>query len=88
MTPEPAFALLCPVCGGQVRKTGEVSGRSLFACTECNCDVGVPESAWDVARTKREQKWLVKRSAFSPWRRILGVPDRASVASGPGTRQK
>jgi hypothetical protein len=88
MTPDTAFALLCPVCGGHVQKTGELSNRSLFACSECDCDVSVPESAWDVARVKREQKWLVKRSAFSPLRRFFGAHEGASVASGPGTRQK
>ena len=88
MAPESAFALLCPVCGGQVQKKGELSSRSLFACIECDCDVSVPEAAWDVARIKGEQKWQIKRSAFNPLRRIFGAADRASFPSGPGTRQK
>ena len=79
------FALLCPVCGGQVEKMGERHSRSLFACKECDCDLIVPTTAWDIARIKREQKWQVKRStgAFS---RIFGTG--ASMASGPGTRDK
>ena len=88
MEPTSAFALLCPVCGGRVEKTGERDKRSLFACVECDCDVSVPEGAWDLARIKREEKWQIKRSAFNPLRRIFGAADPASVASGPGTRHK
>lgn len=29
------FALLCPVCGGEVEKVGEQETRSLYACKEC-----------------------------------------------------
>ncbi len=78
-----AFALLCPVCGGQVEKMGERRSRSLFACTECDCDLVIPTTAWEIARIKREQKWHVKRSTAGPWRRLFG--SGASVASGPGT---
>jgi hypothetical protein len=88
MTSAPTFALLCPVCGGQVEQTSERSDRRLFACKECRCDFGVPASAWEVARIKREQKWQIKRTAFSPLRRLFGSAEGASVASGPGTRLK
>jgi hypothetical protein len=84
MTPPSAFALLCPVCGGQVEKTGELENRSLYACKECDCDLSVPTTAWDIARVKREQKWLVKKSSYGPLRFGAG----ASVAWGPGTRDK
>jgi hypothetical protein len=84
MSAPTAFALLCPVCGGQVEKMGERRSRSLFACKECDCDLIVPTTAWDIARLKREQKWLAKRSGAGPAR---GLPSGgASVASGPGTR--
>lgn len=85
MNPPSAFALWCPVCGGQVEKMGERRSRSLFACKECDCDLIVPTTAWDIARLKREQKWQIKRSDFSPLRRLFGAG--ASVASGPGTRR-
>ena len=81
-----AFALLCPVCGGQVEKMGERRSRSLFACKECDCDLIVPTSAWDIARLKREQKWSVKRGGVGPLRRLFGAG--ASIASGPGTRNE
>ena len=84
--PPSAFALICPVCGGPVEKMGERRSRSLFACKECDCDLIVPTTAWDIARVKREQKWQVKRSNFTPLRRLFGAG--ASVASGPGTRAK
>jgi hypothetical protein len=84
MTPAPPFALLCPVCGGQVEQVGEPQSRSLFTCKECQCDVIVPPAAWEVARIKREQKWHIKRSTFNPLRQLFGAG--ASVASGPGTR--
>jgi hypothetical protein len=87
MTMSPsAFALVCPVCGGQVEKMGERRSRSLFACKECDCDLIVPTTAWDVAREKRERKWQVKRSSLHPLRRLFGAVAGASVASGPGTR--
>lgn len=81
-----AFALLCPVCGGQVEKMGERRSRSLFACTECDCDLIVPTSAWDVARIKREQKWAVKRGEINPLRRLFGA--KPGVESRPATRPR
>ena len=79
--PSSVFALICPVCGGQVEKVGERRTRSLFACLECDCDVIVPTAAWEIARIKREQKWPRKRSAVNPFARLL----QTSVASGRGT---
>ena len=84
--PPSAFALICPVCDGPVEKMGERRSRSLFACKECDCDLIVPTTAWDIARVKRDQKWQVKRSNFAPLRRLFGAGP--SVASGPGTRAK
>lgn len=86
MNTASAFALLCPVCGGQVEKMGERRSRSLYACKECDCDLIVPTSAWDVARMKREQKWQVKRASFNPLSRLFGAG--VSMASGPGTRRE
>ena len=80
------FALICPVCGGEVEKLGERGNRSLFACKECECDLIVPTTAWDIARIKREQKWQVKRSTFDPLGSLFAAG--AGVASGPGTRHK
>ena len=80
------FALICPVCGGQVEKMGERGSRSLYVCKECDCDLNVPVSAWNIARNKREQKWPIKRSTIEPLRPLFGAG--VSVASGPGTRQK
>jgi hypothetical protein len=79
--PSSAFALMCPVCGGQVEKVGERRTRSLFACTECDCDVIVPTSSWEIARMKREQRWPRKRLTLNPFARLL----QTSVASGRGT---
>ena len=80
------FALICPVCGGQIDKVGERRGHSLFACQECDCDVIVPTAAWDIARLKREQRWYAKRSSLHPVGRI--VPLRKSLAAGRGTPDK
>ena len=80
-SPDSVFALVCPVCGGQVEKVGERRIRSLFACLECETDVIVPTAAWEVARIKREQKWPRKRSSLNPFARLLQI----SVASGRGT---
>lgn len=81
-TDPPVFALLCPVCGGEVQKVGEQETRSLYACKECLCDVSVPSAAWNIARVRRQQKWPPKRVNLDPFSR---APLRA-VASGRGTR--
>ena len=86
VNPPSAFALICPVCGGQVEKMAERLSRSVYACQECDCDLTVPVTAWDIARIKREQKWPIKRSTIQPLRRLFG--GGAAVASGPGTRTK
>ena len=84
--PASVFALICPVCGGQVEKVGERRSRSLFACQECDCDVIVPTTAWEIARIKREQRWQVKRSAADPLSRVM--PLGKSLAAGRGTPEK
>ena len=84
--PPSAFALICPVCGGEVEKVGERRSRSLFACKECDCDVIVPITAWEIARLKREQRWLAKRSSPRALGRIQ--PLRQSLAAGGGTPDK
>ena len=78
------FALICPVCGGEVEKVGARLTDSVFACKECACDVIVPMSAWDIARVKRQQKWAPKRGSLSPFSRMLQL---RSVATGRGTRR-
>jgi hypothetical protein len=85
-SPFSAFALICPVCGGQIEKVVERGSRSLFTCKECNCDVIVPTAAWEIARLKREQRWREKRSTLNPLGRIMAP--RASLAAGNGTREK
>lgn len=75
------FALLCPVCGGEVEKVGEQQARNLYACKECLSDVSVPSTAWEIARVKRLQKWPPKRTGPDAFSR---VPMR-SVASGRGS---
>ena len=77
------FALLCPVCGGEVEKVGEQQMRSLYACKQCLSDVLVPSTAWEIARVKRQQKWPPKRVNLDPFSR---APLR-SVVSGRGTRE-
>jgi len=77
------FALLCPVCGGEVEKVGEQQTRKIYACKECLSDVSVPSTAWEIARVKRLQKWPPKRVSLDPFSR---APLR-SVASGRGTKE-
>jgi len=76
------FALICPVCGGEIEKVGERPTRSLFACKECDCDVIVPATAWEIARVKRQQKWPPKRSSLNPFSRMFPM---RSATSGRGT---
>lgn len=81
-----AFALICPVCGGEIEKVVERGSRSLFACKDCHCDVIVPTPAWEIARLKREQRWQAKRSTLNPVNRT--TPPRTSLAAGSGTPEK
>jgi hypothetical protein len=83
--PPSAFALICPVCGGQIEQVGERQTRTLFACLDCECDVIVPTSAWEIARLKREQRWHAKRSLLDPLSRM---PARQSLATGRGSPDK
>lgn len=83
-TDHPVFALICPVCGGKVENVGTRSTRSFYACNECECEVIVPVSAWEIARVKRQQRWPPKRTSLNPFGRLLPM---RSVASGRGTRE-
>ena len=82
----PAFALICPVCGGQIDKVSERRNHTLFACKECACDVIVPTTAWEIARLKREERWHAKRLSSDPAGRI--PPLQKSLAAGRGTPEK
>lgn len=50
-----AFSLTCPVCAGPMQKSHERASRCWYICRECECDLNVPVTSWDVARQKREQ---------------------------------
>ena len=76
------FALICPVCGGEVEKVATRPTSSLYACKECDCDVIVPVSAWEIARVKRQQKWPPKQTSQSSFSRMFRL---GSAASGRGT---
>ena len=76
------FALICPVCGGEVEKVATRPTSTLYACKECDCDVIVPASAWEIARVKRQQKWPPKRTTLNPISRMFRL---GSSASGRGT---
>ncbi|HYB94571.1 MAG TPA: hypothetical protein VEC39_06340 [Vicinamibacterales bacterium] len=68
-----AFSLVCPVCGGAMNRAFDRSQRSWYACLECDSDVSVPQQAWEVARRKREQKWLAKNDHRRWWKSREGV---------------
>jgi hypothetical protein len=47
----------CPICGGDLEVVYDRSNQRVFVCKDCHSGLTVPQSAWEVARLKREKKW-------------------------------
>jgi hypothetical protein len=50
----------CPVCEGAMEVVYDRYHQKVTVCTDCHTGITVPGSAWEVARLKREAKWMPK----------------------------
>jgi hypothetical protein len=51
-------AVVCPVCQGQMDTVYDRLHQRVVVCVDCQSGLTVPSTAWDIARIKREAKWM------------------------------
>jgi hypothetical protein len=54
--PEASELPDCPVCSGRLDLVYDRIGQKVYVCVDCHAGLTIPDSAWDTARKKREQK--------------------------------
>jgi hypothetical protein len=47
-------APFCPICGGKMQLVYDRPHQKVCVCSDCLSGLTVPQSAWTVAKTKRE----------------------------------
>ena len=50
----------CPVCEGEMEVVYDRNHQKVCVCVDCHTGITVPGSAWDIARIKREARWMPK----------------------------
>jgi ssDNA-binding Zn-finger/Zn-ribbon topoisomerase 1 len=50
----------CPMCEGTMELVYNRNGQQVVVCADCHTGVTVPATAWNIARIKREAKWMPK----------------------------
>ena len=50
----------CPVCDGRMELVYNRHHQKVVVCVDCQSGLTVPETAWEIARIKRESKWMPK----------------------------
>jgi hypothetical protein len=48
----------CPICEGQMEVVYHRHGQQVLVCVDCHSGLTVPAGAWNIARVKREAKWM------------------------------
>lgn len=56
---EPAIRN-CPICDGKMELVYDRHHQKVVVCVDCQSGLTVPGSAWEIARIKREAKWMPK----------------------------
>ena len=51
----------CPICEGRMELVYDRHHQKVVVCVDCQSGLTVPASAWEIARIKRESKWMPKR---------------------------
>jgi ssDNA-binding Zn-finger/Zn-ribbon topoisomerase 1 len=51
---------ICPICGGNMETVYERNHQKVCVCKDCHSGLTVPASAYEIARIKRESKWMPK----------------------------
>ena len=52
----------CPVCDGRMELVYDRHHQKVVVCVDCQSGLTIPGSAWEIARIKREARWMPKRS--------------------------
>jgi len=50
----------CPVCEGRMELVYDRHHQKVLVCIDCQSGLSIPETAWQIARIKREAKWMPK----------------------------
>ena len=50
----------CPICEGRMELVYDRHHQKVVVCVDCQSGLTVPASAWEIARIKRESKWMPK----------------------------
>ena len=50
----------CPVCDGRMELVYDRHHQKVVVCVDCQAGLTIPGSAWEIARIKREAKWMPK----------------------------
>jgi hypothetical protein len=58
-TTEPLLSK-CPICEGRMELVYDRHHQKVLVCVDCQSGLTVPGSAWEIARIKREAKWMPK----------------------------
>jgi len=60
-SPEAEATLkICPICEGRMELVYDRHHQKVVVCIDCQSGLTVPASAWEIARIKRESKWMPK----------------------------
>jgi hypothetical protein len=58
-SPEPDNTLkTCPICDGRMELVYDRHHQKVMVCVDCHSGLTVPGTAWEIARIKREAKWM------------------------------
>jgi hypothetical protein len=55
---DSGVTVACPVCAGRMDTVYDRLHQRVVVCVDCQSGLTVPATAWDVARIKRESKWM------------------------------
>jgi hypothetical protein len=50
----------CPICDGRMETVYDRHHQKVSVCVDCHTGISVPGTAWEIARIKRDTKWMPK----------------------------
>ena len=51
---------VCPICDGRMETVYSRNQNKVCVCVDCHSGLTVPDTAWEIARVKRQAKWMPK----------------------------
>ena len=52
---------VCPICDGRMETVYNRHNQKVCVCVDCHSGLTVPDAAWEIAKAKREAKWMPDR---------------------------